>query len=93
MRLAVTPDGKTLLYAAQEGRSVGFIDLATKKEVQQIPLAGRPVSISLSLDGNWAYSSVQEEDKIYVLSVPERKIVRVFETPKGTGPDPVVPLP
>jgi DNA-binding beta-propeller fold protein YncE len=93
VRLAVTPDGKTLLYAAQEGRSVGFIDLATKKEVQQIPLAGRPVSISLSLDGNWAYSSVQEEDKIYVLSVPERKIVRVFETPKGTGPDPVVPLP
>src|SRR3954470_21545167 len=92
VRLVVTPDGGTLLYAAQEGRSVGFIDLKTRAEIGAVPLSGRPVSISLSLDGNLAYSSVQEQDKIYVLSVPGRTTVRIFETPKGTGPDPVVPL-
>ena len=92
VRLVVTPDGKTLLYALQEGRSVGFADVATRKEVAQIPLSGRPVSMSLSLDGQVAYSSVQEEDKIYVISVPQRKVLRIFETPKGTAPDPVVPL-
>jgi YVTN family beta-propeller protein len=93
VRLVVTPDGKTVIYALQEGRSVGFADTATRKELTQIPLSGRPVSMSLSLDGKIAYSSVQEEDKIYVISVAERKILRIFQTPKGTGPDPVVPLP
>jgi YVTN family beta-propeller protein len=92
VRLVVTPDGKTLIYAAQEGRSVGFIDLNNREEIGTVPLSGRPVSMSLSLDGNLAYSSVQEQDKIYVLSVPRRTIVRIFETPKGTGPDPVLPL-
>ena len=92
VRLVVTPDGKGLLYAAQEGRSVGFIDLKTRKEIGTVPLSGRPVSMSLSLDGNLAYSSIQEQDKVYVLSVPRRTIVKTFETHKGTGPDPVVPL-
>ncbi|MFL6414644.1 MAG: YncE family protein [Bryobacteraceae bacterium] len=92
VRLVVTPDNKTLIYAAQEGRSVGFVDLKTRKEIATVPLSGRPVSMSLSLDGKLAYSSVQEQDKIYVLSVSQRTTQRVFETPKGTGPDPVVPL-
>jgi hypothetical protein len=86
------PDGKTLIYALQEGRSVGFADIESRKEIQQVPLAGRPVSISLSTDGRLAYSSVQEEDKIYVISVGERKVAGVYDTPKGTGPDPVIPL-
>jgi DNA-binding beta-propeller fold protein YncE len=92
VRLVVAPDGKTLVYALQEGRSVGFADLTTGKEVAQIPLGGRPVSLTLSLDGRLAYSSLQEEDRICVISLADRKIVRTFETPKGTGPDPVFPL-
>ena len=58
----------------------------------QIPLAGRPVSMSLSLDGKVAYTSVQEEDKIYAISVAERKVLHTYDVPKGTGPDPVAPL-
>ena len=92
VRVALLPDGQTLIYALQEGRAVGFADIASRKEVQQIPLAGRPVSISLSRNGRLAYCSVQEEDKIYVISIPERKIAGVYDTPKGTGPDPVIPL-
>jgi YVTN family beta-propeller protein len=92
VRLVVTPDGKTLIYAAQEGRSVGFLDIKTRKEIGTVALSGRPVSMSLSLDGSLAYSSIQEQDKIYVLSVPRRATVKVIDTPKGTGPDPVVPL-
>jgi YVTN family beta-propeller protein len=92
VRLAVTHDGKTLIVALQEGRSVGFADIAGRKEFLQIPLAGRPVSMSLSSDGRLAYCSVQEEDKIYVISVAERKVLAIHEAPKGTGPDPVIPL-
>jgi DNA-binding beta-propeller fold protein YncE len=92
VRLVVAPDGKTLIYALQEGRSVGFADTATGKEMMQIPLAGRPVSMSLSLDGKVAYTSVQEEEKIYAISVAQRKILHIYDVPKGTGPDPVAPL-
>jgi YVTN family beta-propeller protein len=92
VRLALLPDGETLIYALQEGRSVGFADIASRKEVLQIPLAGRPVSISLSKDGRLAYCALQEEDKIYVISIPERKIAAVHDVPRGTGPDPVIPL-
>jgi YVTN family beta-propeller protein len=92
VRLALLPDGQTLIYALQEGQSVGLADIATRKEIQQIPLAGRPVSMSLSKDGKLAYCSVQEEDKIYVISIAERKIAAVYDVPKGTGPDPVIPL-
>jgi YVTN family beta-propeller protein len=92
VRLVVTNDGKTLIYALQEGRSVGFADIASRKELLEIPLDGRPVSMSLSLDGKLAYCSVQEEDEINIISVADRKVVKVVHTPKGTGPDPVVPL-
>jgi YVTN family beta-propeller protein len=92
VRLVVSNDGKTLIFALQEGRTVGFADIATRKELQEIPVGGRPVSMSLSLDGKLAYCSVQEEDEIDIISVADRKVVRVVHTPKGTGPDPVVPL-
>lgn len=92
VRLVVSKDGKTLIYALQEGRTVGFADIAARKELLEIPVGGRPVSMSLSLDGKLAYCSVQEEDEINIISVPDRKVLRVVHTPKGMGPDPVVPL-
>ncbi len=92
VRVVVSHDGKTLIYALQEGRSVGFADIATRKELLEIPVGGRPVSMSLSLDGKLAYCSVQEQDEIYIISVADRKVVRIVHLPKGTGPDPVVPL-
>jgi len=92
VRLVVSNDGKTLIYALQEGRTVGFADIASRKELTEIPLNGRPVSMSLSLDGKLAYCSVQEEDEINIISVADRKVLKVVHTPKGTGPDPVVPL-
>jgi YVTN family beta-propeller protein len=92
VRLVVSKDGKTLIYALQEGRTVGFADIAARKELLEIPVGGRPVSMSLSLDGRLAYCSVQEEDEINIISVPDRKVLRVVHTPKGMGPDPVVPL-
>jgi len=91
-RLAVTPNGKNLVYALQNGEAVGFADLAAMKEVKQVPLGGKLVSLTLSSDGRYAYSSAQEQDKISVISLAERKVVRVIETPKGSGPDPVIPL-
>jgi YVTN family beta-propeller protein len=92
-RVAVTPDGKTLVYNLQPGEGVGFADIATQKETATIPLGGRPLSLTMSADGSIAYAGVQDQDKIFVISVRMRKIVRVIQTPKGAGPDPALPLP
>ena len=91
-RMALTPDGKTLVYALQAGEAVGFADIASRKEVFRLALGGRPLSLSMSADGRTAYSGVQDQDKIFVISVADMRIVRVFQTPKGAGPDPVIPL-
>jgi hypothetical protein len=48
--------------------------------------------VALSRDGQIAYLGIQDSDKVAIVSVPQRKIVRVFETPPGAGPDTVEPL-
>jgi YVTN family beta-propeller protein len=93
MRIVVTPDGATLIYALQTGNAVGFADVKQRREVQQIPLPGQPVSMNLSADRTLAYCATQMDDKIFVISVAERKIIAVIDTLKGSGPDPVLPLP
>jgi YVTN family beta-propeller protein len=91
-RVAVTPDGTTLVYNCQAGESVAFADLRTQKQTAVVPLGGRPLSLTMSKDGRLAYAGVQDQDKVFVISVGERRIVQVIETPKGSGPDPALPL-
>jgi YVTN family beta-propeller protein len=91
-RVFLSADEKTLLYNLQEGSAMGFADTASGKETARIALPGQPLSLSLSADGKTAYLGIQDSDKIVVISVPERKIVRVFDTPKGAGPDSIEPL-
>jgi len=92
VRVAVTPDGKTLVYALQEANAVGFADVTSRREIAQVSAGGPTMSMSLSADGKIAYTGVQEQDKVVAISVPERKVVSSFSTPKGSGPDPVLPL-
>jgi YVTN family beta-propeller protein len=92
-RIAVIPDGKTLVYNCQPGQAVGFADLATRKQTTVIPLGGNPLSLTMSNDARLAYAGIQDQDKVIVISVPDRKILRTMQTPKGSGPDPALPLP
>jgi hypothetical protein len=89
----ITPDQKTLVYNLQPGNGVGFADIATRKELTRIDLTGNPLSLTMSADGKFAYAGVQDQDKVFVISVPDRKIVKTFQTPKEAGPDPILPLP
>jgi YVTN family beta-propeller protein len=85
-RIALTPDERTLVYNLQAGEGVGFADVRTRTETSRIKLPGRPLSLSLSKDGRIAYLGLQDSDKIAIVSVPERKIIRVIDTPIGGGP-------
>lgn len=91
-RIALTPDGKTLVYNLQIGEAVGFADIASGKQTATIPLGGRPLSLTMTRDGKRAFSGLQAQDKLIFISVTSRKIERVIQLPKDTGPDPVIPL-
>ena len=91
-RVAVTPDGKTLVYNLGFEPGVGFADVAARKQTAVVSLPGRPLSLTMTRDGRTAFAGVQDQDKVFIISVPDRKIERVIELPKGSGPDPVIPL-
>jgi hypothetical protein len=55
-------------------------------------LPGQPVSLTFSADNKYAFSAVQSQDKIFVISLVTRKIEKVISAPAGAGPDPYLPL-
>ena len=91
-RIALTPDGRTLVYNLQMEPGVGFADVASGKQTGMVPVSARPLSLTLTGDGRRAFAGIQEQDKVAFISVPERKIERILNTPKGSGPDPAIPL-
>jgi YVTN family beta-propeller protein len=91
-RVAIAPDGRTLVYNLQAGEAVGFADIAGRKQTAVVPIGGAPLSLTLSHDGTHAYLGIQDQDKVVVVSIKDRKIARTFQTPPKAGPDPVLPL-
>jgi YVTN family beta-propeller protein len=92
VRIGITPDGSTVVYALMHDKKMGFADTKTRREIATVDLGGPPVSLHLSPDGRRAYAASQDDDTVYIVSVPERKLVRTFRTPKGYAPDPVTEL-
>src|SRR5262249_25681362 len=86
VRIAVTPDGNTIIYALQPGKAVGFANTKTMKEEAQVELTGEPVSLNLSADRKYAFSSVQSQDKVFVIPLATRKIEKVIQAPASSGP-------
>ena len=91
-RIALAPGGRTLVYNLQFEPAVGFADIAARQQVAAVPLPGRPLSLTLSKDGRLAFAGLQEVDKIAIVPVAERKVERVLDLPKGSGPDVVLAL-
>jgi YVTN family beta-propeller protein len=91
-RIWLTPDERQLIYNLQPGEAVGFADVLSRKQIATVALPGPPLSLNLSPDGALGFVGVQSLDKICVVSIAERKIVRVFDTPKGAGPDAIIAL-
>ena len=92
VRIMITPDGKTAVYALQPGEAVGFANTGTRKEETQTKVTGQAVSLTFSADKQYAFSAVQSQDKIFVIRLATRKIEKVISTPPGAGPDPYLPL-
>lgn len=91
-RIAITPDGRELVYNLGFNPGVGFADIASGKQVASVGLSGRPLSLNMTRDGHRVFAGIQDQDKVVFISVRDRKIERVVPVPKGSGPDPVIPL-
>ena len=89
-RIALTPDGLTLVYAIAGENKVGFADPRTRTQVDYVLLPNRPVSCTLSRDGSLAFLSAEAQEIVYIVSVKNRKIVGEIRTAKGAAPDPVL---
>ena len=89
VRIAVAPSGD-LVYACMGDKRVGFADPRTRTQTGYVLVPGPPVSLTLSRDGKLAFASAEDIDTVYVISVPDRKIVREIRTEKGAAPDPVL---
>ncbi len=89
VRIGITPDGTTLIYALMHDGKIEFADIARRRPIAQVAVEGQPISLSVSADGQYAFAAAEEKDKVFVVSVPGRKLIRTIETPKGSAPDAV----
>lgn len=90
VRIALTPDGSTLVYALMHERKVGFADPRQRRQTDYVIVPGEPVSCNLSQDGKLAFASTEETGTVYVISVATKKIVSEIKTGEGSGPDPML---
>jgi hypothetical protein len=80
------------VYNLQFDPGVGFADVETGKQVAEVPLSGRPLSLTMTRDGKRAFAGIQDQDKVCFISISGRRIERILQLPKGSGPDPSIPL-
>jgi YVTN family beta-propeller protein len=93
VRIAITPNGRQIVYACMHDEVVEFADTQTRKVIGRTnKLPGPLVSLTLSPDGRLAFASAEERDTVYIISVSDRKLVRQLTLPKGAHPDPVMSL-
>lgn len=84
VRLKFTPDGKLVLVPLSDKRLVVF-DSETRKVAGEIPLEFRPKVIAISGDSRWAFIGHPSENRLSVVDLKERRVVRTVDT--GKRPD------
>jgi YVTN family beta-propeller protein len=89
VRITLAPDGM-LVYATMHDPGVEVADPAARKVIARIKVPQQVVSIGLSSDGRRAFASAEEQQIVYVVSLPDRKILREIRTAAGMNPDPVI---
>ena len=69
-------DERYLVYSLIDENKVEIADPKARKVLGQVSLAGRPVSLTISRDNQYAFAAAQDDDTVYVVSIPDRKLAR-----------------
>lgn len=93
--LAVTPDGRTLLYTDSATGEVGLVDLTRPdrpRAIGTVPVGGEPTSVTVTRDGRYALAVVdtspsfaQPSGELAVIDLRTRAVVRTIAL--GGQPD------
>ena len=93
--LAVTPNGRTLLYTDSATEEVGLVDLthpARPSPLGTVPVGGEPTSVAVTRDGRFALAVVDTSDsftepsgELAVIDLRTRTVVRTLAL--GGQPD------
>lgn len=82
--LAATPaTAQEAIVTAQLGNAVEIVDLATKKILHTIPVAGAPAGIALSPDRSRAYVTRPEGHGVTVIDLESQKVLSELGLPGG----------
>ncbi|MGH9602036.1 MAG: cytochrome D1 domain-containing protein [Terriglobales bacterium] len=84
VRLKFTPDGKRVLVPTADKKLVVF-DVAERKLVATVALEFRPKVMAVSGDGRQVFVGHPSEDRVSVVDLTSRKVVRTI--PTGRRPD------
>ncbi len=82
--LAITPDGRYGYTANVGPGTVSVLDMAARKTLAVIPVAGHVQRISISPDGRWVFTSDTEKPRLAVIDSNTNKVDRWIELP-GEG--------
>ena len=94
VRIALTPDGSTLVYALMHEEKSHSLTRSSGNRRAMCIVPGEPISCTLSHDGKLAFVSAETSDTIYVIDVTStKKITGEIKLAKGSGPDPVLDIP
>jgi YVTN family beta-propeller protein len=92
VRIAITPDGSTLVYALMHDKKIAFANPRTRRQTDYLVVPQTPVSLKLSPDGTHAFASAEESDAVYIISIPQKRIIQEIHTAQGAAPDPVLQI-
>ena len=93
VRVTITPDGGTLVYALMHEKKVAFANPRTRQQTDYVLVPAELVSCNLSQDGSVAFASGETTDNVYMVSLKTKKIVGELKLTKDSGPDPVFEAP
>ncbi|MGA2923929.1 MAG: YncE family protein [Candidatus Sulfotelmatobacter sp.] len=82
--LAITSDGRYGYTANVGPGTVSVLDLAARKTVTVIPVAGHVQRVSITPDNRWVFTSDDEKPRLAVIDTTTNKVDRWIALP-GTG--------
>src|SRR5437773_4147785 len=82
--LAISPEGRKGYTANVGPGTVSVLDLAGRKTLTVIPVAGHVQRVSVSPDGRWVFTSDTEKPRLAVIDTATNKVDRWITLP-GTG--------
>ncbi len=92
VRCGLNTDETVLSYGLFGDAAIGFADVAARKEIGQLKLAGPAVSLEMTEDGETALTCAQDQGVCYVVNVADRAILHEVTVSEGAGPDPALLL-